>query len=104
MKTKATNFVKKLEKLDACYDAIQWAKEYKTFNIMRQFTINVQNNKVSFFTELLKQLDFIQVVKQIKETDKTEFIQDLKDAFNDVKLHQAGKKKLKSAKDLLDEL
>ena len=71
---------------------------------MRQFTINVENNKVPFFTELIKQLDFIHVVKQSKETDKIEFVQDLRDAFNDVKMHQAGNKKLKSAKDLLDEL
>lgn len=35
---------------------------------------------------------------------KSEFISDLAESFNDVKLHEAGKKKFKSAKDLLNEL
>ncbi|MBK8805189.1 MAG: hypothetical protein IPO21_00505 [Bacteroidales bacterium] len=54
--------------------------------------------------ELVKSLDFISVVKEVKDEKKSEFISDLAEAFNDVKLYEQGKKKLKSAKDLLSEL
>jgi len=54
--------------------------------------------------ELVKSLDYISVLKEVKDRKKSEAIQDLAEAFNDVKLHQEGKKQLKSAKDLLDEL
>lgn len=39
-----------------------------------------------------------------KTTMKEQMAIDLADAFNDVKLHQQGKIKLKSAKDLIHEL
>lgn len=39
-----------------------------------------------------------------KTTKKEQMAIDLADAFNDVKLHQQGKIKLKSAKDLIHEL
>jgi len=39
-----------------------------------------------------------------QERIKKQSIKDLKEAFNDVKLYEQGKKKLKSAKDLLNEL
>ena len=52
--------------------------------------------------------DWKQIEKDLKELEvfrsKQNLIADIKEAFNDVKLHMAGKKKLKSAKDLLDEL
>ncbi len=54
--------------------------------------------------ELVKSLDYINVVKEVKNESKSQLITDLADAFNDVKLYEQGKKKLKSAKDLLDEL
>jgi hypothetical protein len=54
--------------------------------------------------ELVKSLDYIRVVKEIKDESKSQFVADLAESFNDVKLHQQGKKKLKSAKDLLNEL
>lgn len=54
--------------------------------------------------ELVKSLDYISVVKEIKDEAKSQFISDLADAFNDVKRYEQGKKKLKSAKDLLNEL
>jgi hypothetical protein len=37
-------------------------------------------------------------------SEKEQIAHDLADAFNDVKLHKEGKIKLKSAKNLLDEL
>ena len=63
-----------------------------------------QNNRIPFFMEMVKSLDYITVVKEVKDEAKSQFVADLADAFNDVKLYEQGKKKLKSAKDLLDEL
>lgn len=54
--------------------------------------------------ELVRSFDYIRVVKEVKEEPKSQLISDLADAFNDVKLYEQGKKKLKSAKDLLNEL
>jgi hypothetical protein len=63
-----------------------------------------ENNRVPFFMEMVKSLDYISVIKEVKDERKSQFISDLADAFNDVKLYEQGKKKLKSAKDLLNEL
>lgn len=62
-----------------------------------------ENNRVPFFMELVKSLDYISVLKEEKDERKGQFIAGLADAFNDVKLYEQGKKKLKSAKDLLIE-
>ncbi|WP_299250184.1 hypothetical protein [uncultured Cytophaga sp.] len=43
-------------------------------------------------------------MKEVKNKRESKFITDLAESFNDVKLHEAGKKKLKSAIDLLNEL
>lgn len=63
-----------------------------------------ENKRVPFFMEMIKGLDYVSVLKEIKEKRKSRFISDLAEAFNDVKLHEQGKKKLKTAKDLLNEL
>jgi hypothetical protein len=63
-----------------------------------------QNNRIPFFMEMIKSLDYITIVKEVKDEAKSQFVADLADAFNDVKLFEQGKKKLKSAKDLLNEL
>ena len=63
-----------------------------------------QNSRIPFFMEMVKSLDYITVVKEVKDEAKSQLIADLADAFNDVKLFEQGKKKLKSAKDLLNEL
>lgn len=66
--------------------------------------LDIQDDRVPFFMELLKSLDYINILKEVKSREKSNAIQDLAEAFNDVKLYENGKKKLKSAKDLLDEL
>lgn len=66
--------------------------------------LDIQDNRVPFFMELLESLDYVNILKEVKDKEKGKAIQDLIEAFNDVKLHQEGKKQLKSAKDLLDEL
>lgn len=63
-----------------------------------------QNSRIPFFMEMVKSLDYITVVKEVKNEAKSQLVADLADAFNDVKLFEQGKKKLKSAKDLLNEL
>ena len=63
-----------------------------------------QNNRLPFFMEMVKSLDYITVVKEVEDEAKSQFVSDLADAFNDVNLFEQGKKKLKTAKDLLDEL
>lgn len=62
-----------------------------------------ENNRAPFFMELVKSLDYISVLKEEKDERKGQFIDGLIEAFNDVKLYEQGKKKLKSAKDLLNE-
>ena len=54
--------------------------------------------------ELVKSLDYINVVKEVKDKRKSQFIADLAEAFSDAKLYEQGKKKLKTAKALLNEL
>ncbi len=60
-----------------------------------------ENSRLPFFMELIKGLDYISVVK---EKRKSKFVEDLAEAFNDVQLHEQGKKKLKKAQDLFNEL
>ena len=63
-----------------------------------------ENKRLPFFMELVKSLDYVSVIKEVKQKRKSQAISDLAEAFNDVKLHEEGKKKLKSAKDLLNEV
>ena len=53
--------------------------------------------------ELMKSLDFVNTVSEIKEERKTQFVNDLTEAFNEVKLYEQGKKKLKNAKEFINE-
>ena len=66
--------------------------------------LDIKETRVPFFMELLKSLDYISILKEVKDEKKSKAIQDLVDAFNDVKLYEEGKKPLKSAQDLLNEL
>lgn len=54
--------------------------------------------------ELLKSLDYVSVLKEIKDKEKSRIIEQLAESFNDVKRYEEGKKQLKCAKDLLNEL
>ncbi len=63
-----------------------------------------ENSRIPFFMELVKSLEYIRVVKEIEDEEKSQYISDLADAFNDVKLHEQGNKTLKTAKELLCEL
>jgi hypothetical protein len=63
-----------------------------------------EKSRIPFFIEMVKSLNYIRVVKEVKEERKSQFISDLAEAFEDVKRHEEGTKKLKNAKDLLNEL
>ena len=66
--------------------------------------LDVSDQRHSFFLELVNSLGFVKVVKEIKSKRKEQAMEDLVEAFEDVRLHQQGKKKLRSAEDLMNEL
>ena len=66
--------------------------------------LDIEESRASFFMEMIDSLDYIHVLKKIKDNKKEKAIEDIIDAFNDVKLHKEGKKSLKTAEGLLDEL
>ncbi len=66
--------------------------------------LDIKESRVPFFMELLKSLDYVEILKEVKDKEKSKAIQELVEAFSDVRLHEEGKKQLKLAKDLLDEL
>lgn len=66
--------------------------------------LDIKDSRSSFFMELLKSFDFVKVESTIEEKKKLKQVQELQEAFEDVDAHLSGKKKLQSAKDLLDEL
>ncbi|MBM3436345.1 MAG: hypothetical protein FJY07_09050 [Bacteroidetes bacterium] len=66
--------------------------------------LEIQEEKAPFFIELLNGLKYIRIVKQVSDKQKSKAIQDIVNAFNDVQLHSEGKKDLKSANQLLNEI
>jgi hypothetical protein len=69
---------------------------------MQRVVLDIPDNKLQFFIELVNNLGF----KNIKKlnTEQKEFIDDLKDSLGEVELHRQGKIKLQSARDFLNEL
>ena len=71
--------------------------------------VKVPDSKVEFFMELVQNLKFKAVPTTKSKTkqftpEQQEWINDLKESLEQVELHQQGKIKLKSARELLDEL
>jgi hypothetical protein len=74
---------------------------------MQRIVIDIPDNKIDFFLELVKNLGFISEVKAEgkKLTRKQqEFIDDLKQSIKEVELHRQGKIKLQTASEFLNEL
>jgi hypothetical protein len=69
---------------------------------MQRIVLDIPDNKINFFMELVNNLGFKNVEKLTNK--QKEFVDDLKSSLNEVELHQQGKKKLQSAKAFLNEL
>jgi hypothetical protein len=70
--------------------------------------VKVPDNKLDFFMELVKNLKFkaepkTETPRQFTPEER-EWIDGLKESLQEVELHQQGKIKLKSARELLNEL
>ena len=61
-------------------------------------------SKQKLFDLLLKELDFVEVVDIFKNDEKGRVALEIMEAMEDVKAFMSGKKKLRSAEELLDEL
>ncbi|MDH5603363.1 MAG: hypothetical protein OEY51_05475 [Cyclobacteriaceae bacterium] len=64
--------------------------------------LDVKDSKAAFFMEILKNFSFVKATTLTNS--KAEFLQEFKEAVNEVKLAKEGKIKLQSARDFLDEL
>jgi len=61
-------------------------------------------SRAPFLMELLKSLDYVRVVKEVKTERKSRIISDLKKSLKEVNLFEEGKMKLQTFDELLDEL
>jgi hypothetical protein len=69
---------------------------------MEQFVVRLKDKrKRDFFLQLIKQLEFVEIVKSVSNPQEVKFILQLIESFKDVKSHQRGKLKLKSLHQLL---
>ena len=64
--------------------------------------LDIKDDKATFVLEVLKNFSFVKAKKLT--VSKARFLEDLKDAVDEVKLAKQGKAKLKSADQLLNEL
>lgn len=71
---------------------------------MKQVTIHIPDNKVTFFMELIKSLKFIKKVETQESTSRTEILLNLQSAVEEVNQIKAGKKKTKPLSDFLNDL
>lgn len=67
-----------------------------------RIVLDIPDNKAFSFIEVMKSMKDVKM--QPLSKNAVELWDDLKTAAKDVKLHQQGKIKLKTAKELLDEL
>ncbi len=74
--------------------------------MMQQVVLNIKDeSRRQFFFELLKELDFVEVVAvRERSAEQLEFVADLKEALSEVDAHLEGTKSLQSANDFLNEL
>ncbi len=74
---------------------------------MKQITLNIPDSKFGAFMQAIKKFSFVTIAekKEIKiSSEQKKIINDLKEALQDVELHEQGKIKLKPLDKLLDEL
>jgi hypothetical protein len=73
---------------------------------MEHLILNIKNKrKMPFLKELIKSLDFVEIVEPKKYTAKEKkILADLEEAVEQINLHKKGKVKLKTIQQVLDEL
>ncbi len=75
---------------------------------MEQLILKVKNKrKMPFLKELLNHMDFVEVVEPVEKKltkREMEILDDIEESVEQVKLHMAGKIKLRPLQELLDEL
>lgn len=73
---------------------------------MSHVILNIKDkSKLSFLMEILKRMEFVEVVQTDKYTTKEKkILADLEKAVDQVKLHKAGKVQLKTLQQVIDEL
>jgi len=64
--------------------------------------LDIRDNKAAFIMELLKNLSFVKT--NVLTPSKAQFLKELKESVEEVKLAEEGRIKLKSADELLIEL
>ena len=64
--------------------------------------IDVRDDKAAFFMEMIRNFRFVKA--KLITSEKARILQGLREAVEEVKLHKQGKIKLKTARELLDEL
>lgn len=71
---------------------------------MSQVILNIPDNKVPFFIELVSNLKFVKKIEIDDEPTKEQILNNIKTGLEEVKLFKQGKLKTTSAKDFLNEL
>ncbi len=72
---------------------------------MKQITLNIPDKKYVFFKELIENLGFVKIERELKLYNEEQvFIDEVKDSLNQVEDHLKGKIQLKPVNRLLDEL
>jgi hypothetical protein len=73
---------------------------------MEHLSLSIKNKKkLPFLKELLKHMEFVEVVEPQKYTAKEKkILSDLEEGVRQVTMHKAGKVKLKTIQQVLDEL
>ena len=74
---------------------------------LRKVTLHIPESNYPFFMELIKKLKFVKKIEdeyEEKAPSKQEVLESIKAGLEEVRLFKKGKLKLKTAKQLLDEL
>ncbi|MBP6153605.1 MAG: hypothetical protein KA457_02215 [Chitinophagales bacterium] len=71
---------------------------------MKQITLNIPDNKVLFFMELVNNLGFVKNVETDDEPTKEQILDNIKAGLEEMKLIKQGKLKTTSLNDFLNEL
>lgn len=71
-----------------------------------KITLEIKDTKASAFLNFIKSLDFIQIKTQeeLDEPSKEEILENIAEGLREIREHEAGNLKLKSAREFLDEL